>query len=42
MKSRRRICIALGASLTPGLTGVAVAASVTPPAGTPDLASMAL
>ena len=42
MKSRRRICIALGASLTLGLTGVAVAATVTPPAGTPNLAAMVL
>ena len=41
MKSRRRICIALGASLTLGLTGVA-AAAVTPPAGTPNLAAMVL
>jgi len=42
MKSRGRICVVLGASLALGLSGVAVAATVTPPAGTPNLAAMVL
>jgi hypothetical protein len=42
MKRRRRICVALSATVVLSAAGAALAATVTPPAGTPNMAAMVL